>query len=333
MNMNRQELKRKATVRSESGIVFIWVKSRLKLGLVFSVFSPAKINLFLAVTGRRSDGFHNLVSVAAPLDFGDELTVETGDGFTVECDDPEVPVDRTNLILKATSGFAIATGWKGGAHFKLTKRIPMGAGLGGGSSNAVAALRALNRLAGGIASETVLAEIAAALGSDCALFLKNTPVVMRGRGERVEALAAEGPAGAAARLHGRRVLLFKPDFGIGTAWAYGQMARRGTDYLQEAEAEARLQRWVGSTAPVEELLFNNMEGVAFEKYVALPLLLKRLRNEFGVAGRMSGSGSACYVLLNDRQSSAALAALIWDCWGKGAFVQEAAITQSSALTG
>lgn len=293
------------------------------------VFSPAKINLFLAVTGRRADGFHNLVSVVAPLDFGDDLMMEPGDGFTLECNDAAVPRDESNLVLKAAHAFAAATGKTEGARFKLTKRIPMGAGLGGGSSNAVAALRALNQRAGGIVDEARLAEIAATLGSDCALFLKNAPVVIRGRGERVTGLEES----ACVRLRGRRVLLFKPGFAINTAWAYGRMAARGKDYLSEAEAESRLHGWLKGTEPAEALLLNNMEGAAFEKFVALPLLIERLKKEFGVVGRMSGSGSACYVLLSETQAAAPLEGLIRDCWGAGCFVKEARITQSSALTG
>src|SRR5687767_2822456 len=107
---------------------------------VVTVFSPAKINLFLAVTGRRTDGFHDLVSVAAPLDFGDQLVAERREPrtekspqFTLECDQPEVPVDGNNLVLKAAEAFAAATGWQEVVHFRLTKRIPVGAGLGGGS--------------------------------------------------------------------------------------------------------------------------------------------------------------------------------------------------------
>jgi len=289
-----------------------------------TVSSPAKINLFLAVTGRRADGFHDLVSVVAPLDFGDRLEAgsrerEAKSQFSLECDHPEVPVDGSNLVLKAAEAFAASTGWKGGVDFKLTKRIPPGAGLGGGSSNAVAALRALNQLAGGLLDEGRLAGVAATLGSDCALFLANAPVVMRGRGERVEPL----PAGAVARLRGRRVLLFKPGFGIGTPWAYQRMIARGGDYLPAAAAEARLAAWVGSNAPAEEILANNMEPAAFEKYPALPVLREKLRAEFGVVARMSGSGSACYALLRDNQVADPLVARIRTCWGAGAFVQEA----------
>ena len=299
-----------------------------------SIFSPAKINLFLAITGRRADGFHDLVSVAAPLDFGDTLAVEATDEgpeaggqrpeagrYALRCSDPAVPADETNLVLKAARAYAAATGWKGGANFSLEKRIPPGAGLGGGSSNAVAALRALDRLAGGLLGDARMVELAAALGSDCALFLKNAPVVMRGRGERTETM----PEAAIARLRGRRVLLFKPSFGISTLWAYGRMIARGTDYLPAAEVERWLAAWTESGAPAEDLLLNNMESATQEKFVALPVLLDKIRREFGVAARMSGSGSACFALLREDAVTAAMTGCIRECWGPGAFVQEARI--------
>ncbi len=286
-----------------------------------TVFSPAKINLFLAVTGRRGDGFHELVSVTAPLAFGDGLTaerVEAGAGeaqFTLACDAPGVPLDGSNLILRAAQAHAAATGWTGRVHFKLAKRIPMGAGLGGGSSNAVAALRALEQLTGGQAGAAKLAELAAGLGSDCAMFLPGVPVVMRGRGERVEAL----PAAAAARLRGQRVLLFKPGFGVSTPWAYGRMVARAGDYLPVPEAEARLAAWIARPAGVADLLFNNMEPAVFAKHLALPALLRRLRADFGVAAGMSGSGSACFALLGEGQDAAPLLAAVCAAWGTPAF--------------
>lgn len=284
-------------------------------------FSPAKINLFLAVTGRRPDGYHDLVSVVALLDFGDELTALVKPaGFTLSCDNPELPLDGSNLVLKAAQAFAEATGWQGGADFKLAKRIPLGAGLGGGSSNAVAALRALIRISGVPLAEAKLSEVALSLGSDCALFLKKAPVIMRGRGERVEALPDT------SRLRGRRVLLFKPGFAISTAWAYGRMAARKTDYLPTDQAEQKLAAWGQSEAPAEQLLFNNIEGAVFGKVIALPVLLGQLQSRFGVNGRMSGSGSACFALLGDDFVTAPLVARIRECWGPAAFVQEARLT-------
>jgi 4-diphosphocytidyl-2-C-methyl-D-erythritol kinase len=289
-----------------------------------SIFAPAKLNLFLAITGRRADGFHDLVSVVAPLDWGDRLEAETAGEFTLRCDDPEVPVDESNLVLKAARAFAARTGWDGGAAFRLEKRIPMGAGLGGGSSDAVGALRALNRLAekeGRALDAEALHEVASGLGSDCPLFLHDGPIVMRGRGERIAALAAS----AVARVRGRRVLVFKPGFGVATPWAYAQLAAAAPgSYLPAAEAEARLAGWTARTqAPLEELLFNNMEPPVFGKFAALPVLFAQLRREFGVEPRMSGSGSACFVLLREDQEVGGMLAAIRAAWGDSAFAIEA----------
>jgi 4-diphosphocytidyl-2-C-methyl-D-erythritol kinase len=296
---------------------------------IVSVFSPAKINLFLAVTGRRADGYHELISVVAPLTFGDELTAQTGEGrpetgkqFSLECDDPAVPVDDSNLVLKAAQAFAAATDWKATVRFRLAKRIPVGAGLGGGSSNATAALLALNRLTGAGLSRAALMALAAGVGSDCPLFLPGGPVVMRGRGEQVEAL----PAAAARRLQGRPVLLFKPGFGVSTAWAYEQVAAAAPQgYLSAAEAGRRLVAWIEGEADATELLFNNLEPVVFRKYLALPVLLERLRTHFGLAARMSGSGSACFALLPAGAPTAEISAAIVEAWGPVGFVQVAAI--------
>jgi 4-diphosphocytidyl-2-C-methyl-D-erythritol kinase len=187
----------------------------------------------------------------------------------------------------------------------------------------VAALRALNELAGRPLGAGRLAELAASLGSDCPLFLHDGPVVMRGRGERVEALRAA----AAVRLRGRRVLLFKPAFGISTPWAYGRMAAAAPrHYLPAAAAEAQLAAWLDGGAPAEELLFNSMEAGVFAKFITLPVLLDGLRGEFGLVARMSGSGSACFALLRADTPVAAVAARIREFWGAAAFVTEAKIS-------
>jgi len=314
-----------------------------------TVFSPAKINLYLAINGRREDGFHDLVSVVAPLSFGDELTASVveriGDAvFELECDRPDVPRDASNLVIRAALKFREATGWptpdgREAVHFRLKKRIPMGAGLGGGSSNAAAALHALNTLSGNRLTTPALIALAAEVGSDCPLFLHGKPVIMRGRGERIEEL----PVSAASALTGRRVLLFKPSFGISTPWAYRRMATNAPrHYLPAAQAEERLAAWQVTPANLTQLLFNNMEAVAFEKFVALPILLKQLLERFGVEGRMSGSGSTCFVMLDGSTSGRMSAGggggfahpaesvtqmthLIRQCWGEQVFLQEASL--------
>jgi 4-diphosphocytidyl-2-C-methyl-D-erythritol kinase len=290
-----------------------------------TLFSPAKVNLSLAITGRRTDGFHELISVVAPLTWGDTLRAtwsgETGPA-TLVCDAPWVPTDGTNLILRAAEAFAEATGWRGRVAFGLEKRIPVGAGLGGGSGNAVAALRALEALSGvalGLERRLVLA---AGLGSDCPLFCHDGPVLMRGRGEHIRPLGAE----AAARLRGRRVLLFKPDFGVATAEAYAALAARPEWYTGAAAEVARLAAWEASAgASAEELLFNTLEQPVFAKWFALPAMLAWLRERHGVEARMSGSGSACFLLLLPGQDEAPLVQTIREGWGAEAFVHIAQV--------
>jgi 4-diphosphocytidyl-2-C-methyl-D-erythritol kinase len=295
----------------------------LVVGVVIVLPSPAKLNLFLAITGRRPDGFHDLVSVVAPVEFGDTLTVsERPAGFTLECDDATLAVDETNLVLRAARAFAQSSGWSGGAHFALQKRIPVGAGLGGGSSNATTALQALNTLAGAALalSPEALAAVAGQLGSDCALFLAGGPVIMRGRGERLAPL----PAQARERLRGRRVLIFKPLFSISTVWAYQRMASGApASYLASDEAEARLAAWLDQPAALgEALLYNNMEGPAFAKYIVLPVLVDRLREEFNLRVCMSGSGSACFAFLPENAPVAFITSRIRELLGPQAFVTE-----------
>jgi 4-diphosphocytidyl-2-C-methyl-D-erythritol kinase len=282
-----------------------------------TLFSPAKLNLFLAITGRRADGFHDLVSVVAPVAWGDTLVVDPAGTFSLECNDPAVPLDNSNLILKAAAAFRQKTGWTGGAKFHLQKNIPMGAGLGGGSSNAATALRALNYLAGGPLTPAALAEVSAQVGSDCPLFIWNRPVTMRGRGERVEPLPGHG----LAAFEGREVLIFKPAFGISTVWAYGEMAKAAPrHYLPSLEAEAKLSAWLSDPAELESLLYNNMEAPAFTKYPALPILLEQLRTQFGLQPRMSGSGSACFALLAPNSPVAEITREIQSAWGDSAIV-------------
>jgi 4-diphosphocytidyl-2-C-methyl-D-erythritol kinase len=291
------------------------------------VISPAKLNLFLAITGRRPDGFHDLVSVVAPLGWGDDLSAQltAGSATELECDDPAVPTGADNLIVQAAAAFAAARGAAAGIRFTLRKKVPMGAGLGGGSSNAATALRILNELASRDGRAPLgagqLLDIAGRLGSDCPLFLSGGPVVMRGRGESLSSL----PPGAVRRIAGRQVVVFKPGFAISTPWAYGRLASGAPrSYLPAAEAERRLALWLADESlPLECLLFNNMEVPAFAKFPALPALLRLIRDRHGLEARMSGSGSACFAVLPEGAGALGgeIAETVRGAWGESAFVQ------------
>lgn len=287
-----------------------------------TVASPAKINLSLAITGRRADGFHELISLVAPVVFGEALHAELApageETTTLSCETPGVPLDGTNLVLRAAGTFAAATGWRRAVRFSLVKRIPIGAGLGGGSSNAVAALRAMEMLSGHRLSEAERLALAAGMGSDCPLFLHDGPLVMRGRGEHLAPLTEA----AAARLRGRRVLIFKPAFGVATAWAFQALAARPEWYASAAETEEKLANWTANdAATVEQLPGNTLERPVFAKWPALPVMLAWLRERHGLAARMSGSGSACFAWLAEGADTAAIEATIREGWGADAFVQ------------
>ncbi len=178
-------------------------------------------------------------------------------------------------------------------------------------------------MAGEALDEAALAGVASSVGSDCALFLSGKPVVMRGRGERTEALSKE----AYGRFRGMRVLLFKPGFAIPTPWAFAKLAAQAPrGYIAPTRAESMLGDWLGKPgAPVSDLLFNSMEKPAFAKFAALPELLQRIWDRFGIAARMSGSGSACYALLHEDVDASPIMAEIRGAWGVPALVVETRI--------
>ncbi|MGC6455319.1 MAG: 4-(cytidine 5'-diphospho)-2-C-methyl-D-erythritol kinase [Coraliomargaritaceae bacterium] len=284
--------------------------------------SPAKVNWMLSVHGPREDGFHELTSVVVALRFGDSLRVRRAEVDSLECTDVGLPTGPENLILRAAEVFRRRSGQAVSFSFSLEKKIPVGAGLGGGSGNAAVALQAMNELAGRPLDGVELKEAAAELGSDCIFFLDGRPAVMRGRGERVEPL----PEAAAARLAGQKVLLFKPDFAVSTAWAYGRLRALGVpgDYEEESIAGSRLERFLEG-GPVAELLSNNFEPTVGRKFVAIQLLLEDLQ-AMGVPCRMSGSGSCCFALPGASAASVGeIRALIQEAWGDGVFFVETSV--------
>ncbi|WP_269537913.1 4-(cytidine 5'-diphospho)-2-C-methyl-D-erythritol kinase [Cerasicoccus fimbriatus] len=289
-----------------------------------TIFSPAKINLVLAITGVREDGFHELVSLVAPVNFGDEITVELvpgQEGDVLTCDFPGVPTDGSNLALRAVTAFRQKHHFAEGVRIQLDKRIPAGAGLGGGSSNASAVLAALNQLTGEPLTNAELIELSATLGSDCPLFLAKKPVIMRGRGEHLSDLE---PAANDA-LKGQRLIIFKPSFGVETGWAYGRMKANGSWYLPTEKAEDMLSQWQASPNSSKVPLFNNMQDAAFEKYLALPTVLELLRERHAVRCLMSGSGSSCFVCLEEGDDVASITATIRECLGEDVFCVETSI--------
>ncbi len=288
-----------------------------------SIFCPGKINLTLAVTGRRSDGYHDLISLVVPIRLGDELKVRrlSQEGIFLKTSGEPAPSGGENLVVKAANRFIERfPGEDGGLVFELHKNIPSGAGLGGGSSDAAGALLALNELSGCPADTESMNELALGLGSDCPLFLHRRPVIVRGRGERIEALPAERER----ELRGRRLLVFKPFFGVSTGWAYRELARRGA-YSKPAAVEEGLDAWKKGTVSAEGIMRNDFEDVVGSKYLAIRVLLRELRERFGIPVHMSGSGSACFALLREEGSGGEVAESVREAFGAEGFCTETGI--------
>jgi 4-diphosphocytidyl-2-C-methyl-D-erythritol kinase len=280
------------------------------------------VNLMLSVHGRRVDGFHSLTSLIVALEFGDTLTIrESGSADVLHCSDPAVPVGAENLVLKAAVLFRARLGRAVFFDFNLDKRIPMGAGLGGGSGNAAAALCGMNQLMGQPLTRAVLSELAAELGSDCPFFIESEPAWMRGRGEVIEPLQSS----LAERLKGKRLVLFRPDFGVDTAAAYKRLVAGGSEnYESEAAAAARLERFI-ETGELDDVLFNSFEAPVGSKYLAIPTLLAQLRAA-GISCLMSGSGSCCFALLGEDGSNCEkIKRIVREAWGEAVFWVETSI--------
>ncbi|MCP5519277.1 MAG: 4-(cytidine 5'-diphospho)-2-C-methyl-D-erythritol kinase [Verrucomicrobiales bacterium] len=260
--------------------------------------SPCKVNLLLNTLGRRPDGFHELETLLLPVAWSDELELEaTGDGATLECDHPEVPCDGRNLVLRAAAAFFAATGVQAGARFRLTKRIPMAAGLGGGSSNAAAALRLLNERFGSPLAEAALAGLASSLGSDVPFFLQSEPAIGRGRGERLEAV------GGLRALDGLWLMLVHPGFGVSTPWAYQHLAAFPEMVNGRPGRAARMAGLLaGGDRPggLAEA-FNSLEAPVLAKYPVLRLYQDFLREMGALTALMSGSGSTTFALFGSRE--------------------------------
>ena len=291
------------------------------LGRVLVSAAHAKLNLSLAITGRRADGFHELISLVAPIALADTLTLDVGRPLGLTCDDASLPVDGSNLVLKAAAAYVKRRPSAPTGHFHLTKKVPHGAGLGGGSSDAAAALRLLDQASGDPIGLEVLETLAAEVGSDCPFFVRGQAAVMRGRGERLEIL----PLAARAALAGRKVVLVKPPFGVPTPEAYALLAKAGK-YRPAAQAEAELAAWIAQPAADPSVLGNDLAAPVFAKYLALPVGLESFRRATGVNWQMTGSGSACFAFVSDGFDHARLRADVRRAWGPGARVEETVIS-------
>ena len=264
------------------------------------VRAPAKLNLYLRVLGKRPDGYHELETIFERIDLADELTFEPADTITLTCTDSTLSCGEDNLILHAARLLQRERGTLAGARIHLTKRIPIAAGLGGGSSDAAAALRGLNALWDLRLPQERLRELAATLGSDAAFFLYRSPLAIgRGRGELCEPLEGQSVA------H----VLVVPDARLSTREVYASLNLPLTAPPSSITIVAHALR-NGSYRELAAGLWNDLEEAAIRRCPVISRSEELLRTCGAVAARLSGSGPAVFGVCRDAAHARTVAKLV-----------------------
>ena len=255
--------------------------------------APAKVNLSLRILGRRDDGYHELLTLMQPLSLADELSVElTGRGLSLECSDPTLNTD--NLVLRAAKAYFAALSRPGGARFHLEKKIPVAAGLGGGSSDAAAALMGLNALHGGALPAEDLLRLAGRLGADVPFFLAGQTALCSGIGDRVELLPA---------FPTLEYVLVNPGFAVSTARVYSQYDltwTKATNFNKMSSLPC-----IGDA--LCDILVNDLENVTMREYPQLKEVKRALADSGAQGVLMSGSGPTVFGVFPNDDSAATAA--------------------------
>lgn len=247
---------------------------------------PAKVNLYLRIVGRRPDGYHDLVTVLQPLSLADELTVTLGGkGIRLECDAPELPLGPDNLVWRAARQFLDETGHNLGVLLSLHKRIPVAAGLGGGSSDAAGTLMALNDLTGRPVSPERLHHLAGTLGADVPFFLDQGPAVGRGTGTLLSPVT----------LLPYWYLLANPGVPLSTRWVYENLDLGNLPPAPASETWDREypEKWVR----------NDLGAVALKRFPELSVLLDDMQNAGAWTQGVSGSGPTLFGLFRTQETA------------------------------
>jgi 4-diphosphocytidyl-2-C-methyl-D-erythritol kinase len=270
--------------------------------------TSAKVNLALEVLGKRGDGYHEIATVLQAVDLFDRLTVDPDETLSLNTDDPELPTDDGNLVMRAARLLQKAAGVDRGARLRLHKRIPVAAGLGGGSSDAAAALTGLNRLWGLRWPRPRLQELAVELGMDVPFFLGTGRAVARGRGEQLATLPGGG---------GYALVLVNPRAPLSTKEVYGRVpvGWHAEPTGTERVIEALRRRNVGVLAAA---LTNNLERVVEPVLPVIGRMKAALLAAGALGAIMSGSGPTVFGLARSldhaRQIRSRISRAGWACW-------------------
>jgi 4-diphosphocytidyl-2-C-methyl-D-erythritol kinase len=258
--------------------------------LSLRVSVPAKVNLWLEVIRKRDDGYHELSSLMLPIGIYDFLELEShgGSGISLKCDDPGVPSDESNLAWRAAEAFLTTIGSQIGMHIRISKSIPVAAGLGGGSADAAAVLLALNQMVQGRLPMSRLASLAQNLGADVPFFLYQYPALARGIG---------GDLCQVKGLPDYPLVLVKPPLNVSTRWVYQSLK------LTRGESRIKLHTFLAHPWQLCEVMENDLESVTLANYPLLGEIKEWLLQNGALGALMSGSGPTVFGVYGERSEA------------------------------
>lgn len=266
--------------------------------------APAKINLYLEITGKRADGYHNLETIMQTVSLFDEITVEDApSGILLECDNSQLPTGSSNIVYKAAEAVQKRFNIAKGVKITLKKIIPMGAGLGGGSSDAAATLKALVKLWNIQTDKKELEKIAAGLGADVPFFLTGGTALCEGIGEIVTPLA---------NIKKMPIILVNPGFGVSTPSVYKNVKFP----LTKSRKIHTIRRLIcGGSFNKNNALkycFNRLEEFVFPDYPEIAKI-KSIMTDLGCASLMSGSGATVFGIFGSESQSETIKSKLREC--------------------
>lgn len=268
----------------------------------FELLAPAKINWSLFVTGKRPDGYHEIISPMQCVGIYDRLTFEDSDHMELESAMDFPPEE--NLVYKAARLIRKVSGCDRGVKIRLMKEIPLAAGLGGGSSDAAYALIGINRLWGLGMSDEDLMSLGAEIGSDVPFFIKGGLALIEGRGETVTPL----PPPASCRL-----LLVKPPISVSAGWAYGRLG--GNLTKKTFDIKLFRQSLDGKDfSALKQMIFNDLEAGVVEKYPVVGEIKSALLEKGAFVAAMSGSGPTVFGVFGSEEDAVSAAGAFNGFW-------------------
>jgi 4-diphosphocytidyl-2-C-methyl-D-erythritol kinase len=252
--------------------------------------SPAKVNLRLEILKRRENGYHELRTVLQKISLHDTLqfSLKKEKGVSINTDHPKLPIGKDNLVYKAAQSMLKVSDYKGGVRIEIEKRIPLGAGLGGGSSNAATTLKAMNQLLKSNLSKKELMEMGLEIGADVPFFFLEGAAIGSGIGEQLKK----------KELPILWYVLIYPNFEVSTRWAYQNFV------LTNQQFHFNLHKFLRTPEGISRILLNHLEEVVSEKYPQISIMKKILLSAGALGTLMTGSGPTVFGLFPEGKSAA-----------------------------